>query len=229
MKGLSLLSGGKDSFLSTVIAMEQGIDVDLSLTVISEEFSMMYHYPNTSWAKLVAVMLNTGWRSISEADLENSLLSLKEEGYTALVIGATASDYQKTRMEYLCNKIGMVLYAPLWRVSPISILNEILLRGIGAIMVSVSAEGLDYSDLGMRMDPEFIEHLINVSKKYGINPVGEGGEFETLVTEFSGSEYRIEITRSAKEWSGSYGYLKILDAMVVPRSEKADGTISRKS
>jgi ABC transporter with metal-binding/Fe-S-binding domain ATP-binding protein len=229
VKGLSLLSGGKDSFLSTVIAMEQGIDVDLSLTVIPEEFSMMYHYPNASWAKLVAVILNTGWRSIQEADLENSLLSLKEEGYTVLVIGAAASDYQKTRMEYLCSKIGMLLYAPLWRVSPISILSEILLRGIGAIMVSVSAEGLDYTDLGMRMDPEFTGHLINVSEKYGINPVGEGGEFETFVTEFSGSEYRIEITRSAKEWSGSYGYLKILDARVVPRSDKADGSISRKS
>ena len=109
MKGLSLLSGGKDSFLSTVIAMEQGIDVDLSLTVIPEEFSMMYHYPNTSWAKLVAVMLNTKWRSIQETDLENSLLSLKEDGYTVLVIGATASDYQKTRMEYLCNKTGINL------------------------------------------------------------------------------------------------------------------------
>ena len=47
MKSVALMSGGKDSFLSTLTAMEQGFDVSLSLTVIPQEDSFMYHVRST--------------------------------------------------------------------------------------------------------------------------------------------------------------------------------------
>ncbi len=217
MKAVSLLSGGKDSFLSTVIAMEQGISVESSITVIPEEFSMMYHYPNAGKAQLVASLLDLNWKSIFETDLELTLEEMKNSGISVIIAGATASDYQKTRIEAMCNQLEMMLFAPLWRVEPSRILNELILRGIRSIVVSVSAEGLTEEDLGKEIDIPYIKHLEAVSGKTGINIVGEGGEFETFVTEFSDADSTIQIGKSEKEWAGSYGYLKIIDASLVKK------------
>ena len=36
----------------------------------------------------------------------------------ALVVGALRSDYQKTRIERMCEKLGLISYCPLWHHIP---------------------------------------------------------------------------------------------------------------
>ncbi len=73
MKSVALMSGGKDSFLSALTAMEQGFDVDLSLTVIPQEDSFMYHVPNAAMASYTAKMLGLNWQKVSEENVRQSL------------------------------------------------------------------------------------------------------------------------------------------------------------
>ena len=47
MKAIALFSGGKDSFLSAMMAEEQGYEILYGVTVVPEEYSMMFHYPNS--------------------------------------------------------------------------------------------------------------------------------------------------------------------------------------
>ena len=58
----------------------------------------------------------------------------------------------------------------------------ILKEGFKFKIVKVASEGLDESWL-KEITEKDIDKLVKLSKKYGFNVSGEGGEFETLVTD----------------------------------------------
>ncbi|MEM3676267.1 MAG: diphthine--ammonia ligase [Thermoplasmataceae archaeon] len=207
MKTFALLSGGKDSFLACTIALEQGFDVDLSVTAKAREYSMMFHFPNVSLAGTVSALLDIPNIMVEEDEVERIFAELAHKGYQAIVAGAIASEFQKTRLEELCTANGLACFAPLWRKNPVKILQELINRGIRSIVVSVSAEGLGPEDLGRPIDKDFISYIENKEKKYGLNPAGEGGEYESIVIGYESKT--IDIEESEVKWLGSGGYLRI--------------------
>ncbi|AAT43552.1 diphthine--ammonia ligase [Picrophilus oshimae] len=203
MKAVALFSGGKDSFLSAMIAMEQGFDVKRAVTIIPEEYSMMFHYPNAEKSRYAASLLSIDVEYIYESKFEEYILKLND--VDALVSGAIASDYQKTRIERLCTMSGIISFAPLWRKNQIEIIREIISREIRAMIVSVSAEGLNINDLGMEINNNYLKRLLNLNERYRINIAGEGGEYETFV--FGLGKNVLNIKNKNIIWKGSGGYL----------------------
>ncbi len=208
MKALALLSGGKDSFMAAQIAQEQGYEIEAALTVIPEEFSMMFHYPNAAKAEQVASLLGVNWCTTPESKFKYAIENYAGMGIQAVISGAIASEYQKTRIERLCTKLGIESYTPLWRKDQRAILEEILLREMRVMIVSVSAEGFDDNDLGRMINRNYIEELESKNLKYGINISGEGGEYETFVLGASGTK-QLEVAKYKKVWEGSHGYFII--------------------
>ncbi len=217
MKSVALMSGGKDSFLSTLTAMEQGFDVSLSLTVIPQEDSFMYHVPNAAMASYTAKMLGLDWEQVSEENVRKTLENLAHEGFRAIIAGAIASSYQKTRLESICTELHMCLYTPLWLVDQEMILRELLLRDLHAIIVSVSAEGMEEEDLGKEIDNNFIRILKERNRKVGLNISGEGGEYETFVTGFM--QKNLRIVSSETRWKGQSGHMIIKEVDYRPGNQ----------
>ena len=215
MKTLALLSGGKDSFLSAQIAMEQGFDVQAALTVIPEEFSLMFHYPNAAKAEMVASLLGIPWNTINEDDFKSAIANYARQGFKAITVGAIASEYQKTRVERLCTELGIMSFIPLWRKEQNLILKELQLRGIRAMIVSVSADGFGPEDLGRIIDLGYIDELEEKNRKYGINVSGEGGEYESFVLAARGMG-ELKVIDSEKVWEGSHGYLLLKEVVKKP-------------
>ncbi len=216
MKCFALFSGGKDSFLSVTIAQEQGFYVDLCVTIEPEEDSMMFQYPNVENAAFAARLL--GLRTITRPEERFSQVfeEMKKSGYGGCVAGAIESEYQKTRIERLCTENGLLLVAPLWRKSQESVLRELQLRGIHAIIVSVSADGLDESDLGREIDADYMKRLLRVSSTRRINLAGEGGEFESFVMSYEPARMKVEIGNMEKIWKGSNGRVLLRGLSVTP-------------
>jgi ABC transporter with metal-binding/Fe-S-binding domain ATP-binding protein len=206
MKAVALFSGGKDSFLSMQIAQESGYEVISAVTVLPEEFSLMFHFPNADKSLLPAKFLGVSVIFCKEENLRETIESFYAIGARAIVSGAIASDYQKTKIEQMCTELGMISFTPLWRKNQESVLNELLVRGIKAVIVSVSAEGLTRDDLGKTIDSQYILHLKNTSLKRKINIAGEGGEYESFVYGVPGRP-EIDCGNSEKVWDGSRGYL----------------------
>jgi len=206
MKAITLFSGGKDSFLSTMIAMEHGYKILYGITIIPEEYSMMFHYPNSKISKYPASLLNFDIKYINEKDFESYIKSI--DNIDAIITGAIASDYQKTRIEKLVYKRKTIVFSPLWRKNQEDIIKELLLRNIKAMIVSVSAEGFDENDLGKTIDSNYFNRLKYLYKKYRINIAGEGGEYESFV--YGVNKNEINIKNKNKIWKNSGGYL-ILD------------------
>ncbi len=206
MKAITLFSGGKDSFLSTMIAMEHGYDILYGITIIPDEYSMMFHYPNSGISRYPASLLNFEIKYIKEKNFENYIKNI--DNVDAIITGAIASDYQKTRIEKLVYSEKTIVFSPLWRKKQEYILEELLLRNIKAMIVSVSAEGFSENDLGKTIDYKYFDHLKEIYKMYRINIAGEGGEYESFVYGLNKDE--IKIKNKNIIWKNSGGYL-ILD------------------
>ncbi len=205
MKAIALFSGGKDSFLSAMMAEEQGYEILYGVTVVPEEYSMMFHYPNSKISEYAASLLGFQIKYVNESNYQAYFAEICSGNVDAVVTGAIASDYQKTRIEKICYDTGTIIYSPLWRKKQEYIIDQLILRNIRAMIVSVSAEGLTEEDLGKTIDQKYLNHLRYLGEKYGINIAGEGGEYETFVYGLGHTE--IKNLKKERIWKKSGGYL----------------------
>ncbi|MBN16749.1 MAG: diphthine--ammonia ligase [Candidatus Thermoplasmatota archaeon] len=128
-----------------------------------------------------------------------------------VVVGALRSDYQKTRIEQMCERLGVRSYTPLWHHDPEMHMRELVSHGHDIVVTSVSAEGLDESWLGKVLTNESLELLFKIARKYRFNVDGEGGEFETSVTNSPWMRKSIQI-QSTSHWTGRRGWVDIWTA-----------------
>lgn len=212
MKAVSLLSGGKDSFLSLLIALSVGMDVERTITVKAEQDSFMFHFPNAELGSRLSEIMGIGNSLIDESSFEGTLS--KFSGYF-LVAGAVESEFQKTRLEEICEEFGLKTFLPLWRRDQESIIRDFISSGSRAIFVSVAAEGLGEDFLGISISEESLEKLKALKRKFGISIVGEGGEYETLVIGSPFAQKSIEILGSEIIDRGIQKNLKITSYRVV--------------
>ncbi|WP_251330753.1 diphthine--ammonia ligase [Haloplanus pelagicus] len=227
----SLFSGGKDSSWALYRALERGLDVTRLVTVHPGEDSYMYHVPATDLAALAAESIGIDLLEIDPDDLgaaaatdsatqgdaeleplEAALRDLATEiDLAGVTAGAVESEFQTSRIEAMCERLAIDLFAPLWQRDPIALGEAMLDAGFEILIVQVAAGGLDESWLGRRLDADALADLAALNEECGVHPLGEGGEFETLVTDAPHMRRPIELA-SEPVWEGTRGYLRITDA-----------------
>lgn len=217
-----LFSGGKDSTLALHKVYEQGMKVNMLITMISEnEFSYMFHKPNIHLSSMQAEALQIRQviyktKGEKEAELMDIEKALKENRVTDLVTGAVASAYQKDRIEKICRDLSINAISPIWHIDPLVELNEIA-SNYNVIVTQTAAEGFDKSFLGARIDTEMIRKLSRLNEKYRINMLFEGGEAESFVLDAPLFKKRIEILKSHIERKGLVGRFTIDEATLVDK------------
>ncbi len=189
MKVAVLASGGKDSTYASWWAHMKGWQIETLITVkIQGDDSMMFQLQNTEIAEYQAKSMGVEWIQVISNGVENKEIGELEdairnsigEKIDALVIGALRSDYQKTRIERMCERLGVISFCPMWHHDSELHMSALVEHGFDVRIVSVSSEGLDKSWLGKRITKENLQVLTKLSKKYRFNLDGEGGEFETI-------------------------------------------------
>ncbi len=167
----------------------KGWSIEALVTVkIQGEDSMMFQLQNTEIAEYQAESMGTKWIEVISNGIENKEIEELEDEIRnsigkeidALVVGALRSDYQKTRIERMCERLGIISFCPVWHHDSELHMNALVEHGFDVRIVSVSSEGLDKSWLGKRITKENLKVLTELSKKYRFNLDGEGGEFETI-------------------------------------------------
>jgi predicted ATP pyrophosphatase (TIGR00289 family) len=138
-----------------------------------------------------------------------------------IAAGAIASQYQRRRMEDAAKRLGLQIYTPLWGMNPSKLLLDQLESGLEIIIVSTAALGLDSSWLGRRLDKNLAQELERQREKHGVNPAGEGGEYETFVLDGPLFQKKITVNRFHKSWQDDRGFLEIVDAELKEKKGKA--------
>jgi len=229
---VSLFSGGKDSSWALYRALEADRPVQRLVTVHPEGDSYMYHVPATELAGLAADSIGIDLLDVHPGDLgaseatdsgeqgdaelaplERAVEGLAEKwgGVGGVTAGAVASEYQTERIAGMCERLGAELFAPLYGEDPRDLAEAMLKAGFEIRIVQVAAAGLDESWLGRRLDSEALADLERLNDRYGVHLLGEGGEFETLVTDAPHMDRPIELEYEPV-WEGSRGHLRITDA-----------------
>ncbi|MFO7927966.1 diphthine--ammonia ligase [Natronomonas sp.] len=231
---VSLFSGGKDSAWALYRALERDAPVERLVTVHPSGESFIYHMPATELAGLAAESIGiplvnvrpgdfdasatddegSGARGDRELEpLEDTLEALAEEfgGIDGVTAGAIESSYQTDRIEAMCERLGAKLFAPLWQADPRTLADSMLDAGFEITIVRVAARGLDESWLGRRLDGDAFAELERLNDEYGVHLLGEGGEFETLVTDGPHMDRPIRLD-CEPEFDGIRGSLRITDA-----------------
>jgi predicted ATP pyrophosphatase (TIGR00289 family) len=134
-----------------------------------------------------------------------------------VVTGAIHSVYQATRVQRVCNDLGLWCFNPLWLKDQGEYLEEVVSSGFRFLVSSVSAGPLDESWLGREVDRAAVGELKALALRHRMNPAGEGGEYETFVLDAPFFRKRVEVLRASKEYHGDHGIFRIEEAMLVAR------------
>ncbi len=205
MKLAALISGGKDSIYSTYLASkEHDISVLISMKSKNSE-SYMFHIPAIDIVKLQAESMNIplifketdGVKEEELEDLKSALIEAKKKyGIGGIISGAILSTYQKTRIDDICKNLKLKSFAPLWQKDPNELWKSMLENKFKIIITGVAANGLTKEWLNKEINNKILEKI----SKLEISPIGEGGEFETLVLDCPMFDNKIEILNYEINW-----------------------------
>lgn len=235
---VSLFSGGKDSSWALYRAQRDGLPVERLVTVHPTGDSYLYHVPATELASLAAESIGLPLVDVHPSDfgaegadvdastqgdlelepLEGALRDIDERlesGIAGVTVGAVESEYQHSRISAMSDRLEMETFTPLWQRNPREIAADMLAAGFEITVIRVAAGGLDESWLGRTLDAEAFAELDELSESHGVHVLGEGGEFETLVTDGPHMDRPIELEYGI-DWDGTRGTLFIEDAWLGP-------------
>jgi diphthine-ammonia ligase len=177
-------SGGKDSYLSLLMAQEQGLEIACLLSFVGGDGYSRSHGLKTEMlhqqAAALGLPLHTEevtWESY-EVGFERAVKMLKEKyALSGGVFGDINLEEHRQWIEKMTDRCGIDYNLPLWLMEERAVSEELIRRGGKALIVAIRNDLLDQKWLGRVMDNDYIEHCVSI----GISPCGEGGEAHTLV------------------------------------------------
>lgn len=202
-----LLSTGKDSVYAAYTMIKQNYSIDCLITIDSDNLdSYMFHTPTINLAKLQSKAMNIpliihktkGEKEKELDDLRDAIkIAKKEYKIEGIVTGALFSNYQRERVEKICDELSLKMFHPLWHINQETEMREIIRENFEFIMTKIAGEGLNKSWLNKKVDESTVDKLVALNKSIGFNVAGEGGEFESLVLDCPMFEKKIVIEESS--------------------------------
>ena len=156
-------------------------------------------------------------KGIKEEELQDLKKALKNLDIDGVITGAIASKYQADRIDNLCDELDLYHFHPLWERDREKLLYEMQQSGMKIIFSAVAAHGLDQSWLGEKITSERIQKLKELNQKFGVDMCGEGGEYESLVTDAPWFKQQIKIIKAEKTWDGVSGRYNIREACLTSK------------
>lgn len=179
-------SGGKDSSLALYYAIQDGGKPRALFTTLVEEgdktrshgLPLELLHAQSAALGIPLVARATTWESYTDVFV-SAVKQFKEEGIKAGVFGDIDLEEHREWVEKTCDSAGVLPFLPLWKKPRRQLLRELLEVGFKATIIAVKDGVLDRSFLGRTLDAE----LIGSIERLGVDPMGEEGEFHTVVTD----------------------------------------------
>jgi uncharacterized protein (TIGR00290 family) len=207
MKAVGLFSGGKDSLFAIHLIEKQGISVDHLLSLIPSLPWPSPHSENIEALKILAESMGKS-QTIVDFQKEGAFVeALKNLEVDALVAGDINVEAHVSGLQDVCNKVGLKLLEPLYKRDTLELFDEIFGLGFKALITGVNLKYLGEEWLGFVISTEtgagFLSEIGNV------DPLGENGEFHTLVIECPLYTKPFRVKSIRKKASKGMAYLNV--------------------
>lgn len=179
MKAAALFSGGKDSLYSVQLVENQGIEVTNLITLLPTLPWPSPHAENIECLKKIAKAMNKQLTIVDARDKEALPVAIKSLNVNALVAGDINVEEHVTAFEALCNNVGIKLLEPVYGRNTAQLFDEIFGLGYKALITGVNLKELGEEWLGFVISKDTGADFL--SKIGSVDPLGENGEFHTLV------------------------------------------------
>ncbi len=214
-KAVALFSGGKDSTLSIIRAVEQGYRVEKLLFIIPTFPYPNPHLENYGLVEKLAAAMGLGIRRVpleKGREQESLAEAIREEDVDALIAGDVLLEEHLEWHRRVCELSGVELVEPLFGEDTGSLYWETLNRGVEFTIIAVTPQLPEWL-IGVRVSGENAGYIYNVIRSYGADPIGELGEYHSLVNnsplmKTRGLHYRLDYTVKRGEY-GSYGVFRV--------------------
>mmetsp|Transcript_33307 Transcript_33307/g.106158 ORF Transcript_33307/g.106158 Transcript_33307/m.106158 type:complete len:722 (-) Transcript_33307:49-2214(-) len=211
MRVVGLISGGKDSIWNLHYCRHFGHELACVANLappegIDELDSYMYQTVASDLISAIAEALGVplvrrviagapkaiGSQAYSPQDgdeVEDLTLLLQEvleahPDVQAVSCGAILSNYQRLRVENVCGRLGLKVFAFMWMQEQPALLQQMIDAQIDARIAKVASMGLTRKHVGESiLNPVFANHLFGLGQKWGVHVCGEGGEYESTVVD----------------------------------------------
>lgn len=227
MKVGILFSGGKDSNYATYLAKQEGHQLACLISVMSENpDSYMFHTPSIekvrhqSEVMEIPLVIGTtkGKKEEELKDLEELIRKARDEyQIDGLVTGALHSVYQASRIQKICDVLGLECINPLWHKDEFEYWQELFENSFEIMIIGVASDGLDQKWLGRMINKEDFLELKRLKDKFKFHLAFEGGEAETFVLDCPLFHKKLKILRGEKTWDGNSGRYIIQEIELVDK------------
>ena len=200
MKVAVLFSGDAASVYSLHLAREVGLEVRYLVTARDPQSPRIYRSLDLDLTRLSARSLAIPlieFVADSEGDISSLIQALRDLDIDGLCDGAVRSNRRRNRLLDVCQKLEIQLILPLWHKDPSEILANMVEEGFEIMIVKLKSDRLDESWHGQVLDGENRDEFLQACDESEIDPMGESGEFETIILAGPNMQSRIGVSVSA--------------------------------
>ena len=181
VKAVGLFSGGKDSLYAVHLVEKEGVTVNHLLSLIP---SLPWPSPHAENIESLKVLAESMGKRLTIVDFQREgafVEALKSLEVDALVAGDIHVEAHLAGLEDVCGKVGLELLEPIYGRDTSELFHEIFGLGFKALITGVNLKYLGEEWLGFVISKETGDSFL--SKIGSVDPLGENGEFHTLVLE----------------------------------------------
>ena len=254
MKVVGLMSGGKDSLNSLGKCLKHGHEIvciaNLSPEEEAEELdSFCFQTVGHGHVERIAVAMGVplvrgkikrGTSNVQSmayparpSDQEDEverlydlLFDVKQQypEVNAVSSGAILSNYQRLRVESVATRLGLVSLSYLWQRDQDDYVNELSEEGYEAAIIKIASMGMKKSHLGRHLS-EFKDDFLQLDY---LHSAGEGGEYETLITDCPLFDTKLVITNPVVHMSSDDKFAPVGHITFGLESQAKDGDFSNR-
>jgi diphthine-ammonia ligase len=207
MNAAALFSGGKDSLYSVQLVEKQGVKVDNLVSLLPTLPWPSPHAENMESLKMIAKSMGKELTIVDCKSKDALPETLKSLNVDALVAGDIDVADHVTAFDALCKQVGIELLEPIYGRDTTQLFGEIFGLGYKALITGVNLKDLGEEWLGFVISEETGADFL--SKIGSVDPLGENGEFHTLVLECPLYSKAFKVDSVQKKTGQGMAYLNV--------------------
>jgi diphthine-ammonia ligase len=207
MKAVGLFSGGKDSLYALHLVEKRGVTVDHLLSLIP---NLPWPSPHAENMEALKILAESMGKQLTIVDFKKDgafFEALKSLEVDALVAGDIFVEAHVAGLEDVCSKVDLELLEPLYRRDTSEVFDEIFTLGFKALITGVNLSCMGEEWLGFIISKETSDSFL--SKIGSVDPLGENGEFHTLVLECPLYAKHFKVNSMEKKSAKGIAYLNV--------------------
>lgn len=208
MNAAALFSGGKDSLYAVYLVEKQDVTVDHLITLLPSLPWPSPHAENIEALKILAKSMNKKLTIVDFKQEGAFVEALKSLEVDALVAGDINVEAHLAGLRDVCSKTGLELLEPIYGRDTSELFHEIFGLGFKALITGVNLKFLGEKWLGYIISEETGADFL--PKIGSVDPLGENGEFHTLVIECPLYSRPFKVKSSVKKVVMNMAYLNVL-------------------